>query len=344
MKYGKLSIVVESAGTVKSIKADHTSANRDMVRKNHSCGDMVLVRGWHRRFPWWPAQICNEAFAPPSVMEWKEDGYLLVLFFGDNTYGWVKPINIICFNFRHIECEKYSNLKIFVDAVKECEHEISRRAALGLTCKCKNSHNFWPASVEGYLGVDVYGFLGPRGYKIYSIQQTEKSRNQFRPLAMLQFLSSSAVMHGPVNIKPHRDVGWLKDVARLLAYRKAVFSGAKDASILGSEQQPLDLDVIEDLDQQEKVPSPAVDDEQVVIDSHPRKMSKAGVLELREAAIQRNNLAANVEEVAIGSHPRKMTKSQILELRAAAIECSKLATSSSSSSSASEDEATNNSI
>ncbi|KAM7252679.1 hypothetical protein ACFE04_008188 [Oxalis oulophora] len=239
MKYAKLSFVVESAGTVKSIKADHTSANRDM--------------------------ICNEAFAPPSVMERKED---------------------------------------------ECEHEISRRAALGLTCKCKNSHSFWPASVEGYLGVDVYGFLGPRGYKIYSIQQTEKSRNQFRPLAMLQFLSSSAVMHGPVYTKAHRDVDWLKDVATVLAYRKAVFSGAKDTSILGSEQQPIDLDVIEDLDQQEKVPSPwkfelkvglwsvirviiAVGDEQVVIDSHPCKMSRARVsfgAARSSNPIQRNNL------------------------------------------------------
>ncbi|KAG0451892.1 hypothetical protein HPP92_011020 [Vanilla planifolia] len=58
-------------------------------------GDMVW--GKVKSHPWWPGHIFNEAFASPSVRRTKREGHVLVAFFGDSSYGWFDPAELIPF-------------------------------------------------------------------------------------------------------------------------------------------------------------------------------------------------------------------------------------------------------
>ncbi|KAF5736972.1 hypothetical protein HS088_TW14G01127 [Tripterygium wilfordii] len=177
-------------------------------------GDMVWAKV--DPYPWWPGQIFNEALADPCVHNEKIEGYVLVAFFGDDSYGWFNPMKLVPFDCHYVKKSKQSNDPSFVNAVEEAENETRRRVALGLQCRCRNS-NFRPRVFEGFLAVDVVGYE-PGG--VYSIKQTKTARDEFRPLEILSFVQQLALMRRSVL---HRSVDQIKIVARVLAYRKAVF-------------------------------------------------------------------------------------------------------------------------
>lgn len=77
----------------------------------HEVGDMV----WGRveSHPWWPGQIFDEAFACPSVCNTKKKCHVLVAFYGDNSYGWFEPGELIPFDPHFTEKSKQINTRIF---------------------------------------------------------------------------------------------------------------------------------------------------------------------------------------------------------------------------------------
>ncbi|XP_074560116.1 PWWP domain-containing protein 1-like [Curcuma longa] len=177
-------------------------------------GDMVW--GKVKSHPWWPGQIFSEAFALSSVRRTKRDRHLLVAFFGDNSYGWFDPAELIAFDPHYEEKSKQTTLQPFVNAVEEATDERSRREALALTCYCRNKFNFRPARVLGYFHVDVPGFE-PGG--IYSSKQIEEARNKFVPDQVLSYVKQMAVC--PLADGPAIDL--VKKMEMLVAYRRAVF-------------------------------------------------------------------------------------------------------------------------
>ncbi|TKY52241.1 DNA mismatch repair protein Msh6 [Spatholobus suberectus] len=56
-------------------------------------GDMVW--GKVKSHPWWPGHVYNEAFASAAVRRTKREGHVLVAFFGDSSYGWFEPSELI---------------------------------------------------------------------------------------------------------------------------------------------------------------------------------------------------------------------------------------------------------
>jgi DNA (cytosine-5)-methyltransferase 3A len=92
------------------------------------CGGKV------RLYPWWPGQIFDEAFAVPSVVKTKKERHVLVAFFGDSSYGWFNPKNLIPFDPHYAEKSTKTNEQAFLSAVEDAENEACRRAALGLAC------------------------------------------------------------------------------------------------------------------------------------------------------------------------------------------------------------------
>ncbi|KAG5555018.1 hypothetical protein RHGRI_012532 [Rhododendron griersonianum] len=181
----------------------------------HELGDMV----WGRveSHPWWPGQIFDEAFACPSVCNTKKKGHVLVAFYGDNSYGWFEPGELIPFDPHFTEKSKQINTQGFLTAVGEAKDEVNKRAALGLTCFCQNPNNFRTTHVQGFLEVDVSGF---ENGCVYPVKQIERARDGFQPIKSLSFLQKLALMP---RSGMQRNVGWMKNVARLLAYRRAVF-------------------------------------------------------------------------------------------------------------------------
>ncbi|XP_014518654.1 uncharacterized protein LOC106775919 [Vigna radiata var. radiata] len=178
-------------------------------------GDMVW--GKVKSHPWWPGQIYNEVFASPSVRRMKREGHVLVAFFGDSSYGWFEPAELIPFDANFAEKSQQTNARTFLRAVEEAVDEACRRRGLGLACRCRKTDNFRPTNVEGYFCVDVEDYE-PGG--LYSDSQIAKARDSFNPSETLAFVKQLAIAPhdgGPGNI------GFTNNKATLSAYRKAVF-------------------------------------------------------------------------------------------------------------------------
>ncbi|XP_042505465.1 uncharacterized protein LOC122082029 [Macadamia integrifolia] len=185
------------------------------LRYGFKIGDMVW--GKVKSHPWWPGHIFSVAFASPSVRWTKREGHVLVAFFGDSSYGWFDPAELIPFDPHYAEKSRQTNSRNFLKAVEEAVDEACRRRALALACYCRNPFNFRPANVQGYFSVDVGGYE-PGG--VYSVKQIEMARDSFHPDEMLSFVLRMALT--PRNDE-QKGIDWIKDKALVLAYRKAVF-------------------------------------------------------------------------------------------------------------------------
>ncbi|KAK4427653.1 hypothetical protein Salat_1534300 [Sesamum alatum] len=209
----------------KSILSDYDSilsafdefaakVKRETVGHGYKIGDMVW--GKVNSHPWWPGHIYNEALASPSVRTTKHEGHALVAFFGDSSYGWFNPAELIPFEENFEEKSKQTTSKPFLEAVEEAVDELSRRRSLGLACRCRNAFNFSPSSVDGYFVVDV----GDNEPGIYGWSQINGARDSFRPREMLSFVQRLAL--NPMNDQ-HSTIDFIKNKATVLACRKALF-------------------------------------------------------------------------------------------------------------------------
>ncbi|KAG0471769.1 hypothetical protein HPP92_016315 [Vanilla planifolia] len=178
-------------------------------------GDMVW--GKVKSHPWWPGHIFNEAFASSSVRGTKTAGHVLVAFFGDSSYGWFDPAELIPFEPHFPEKSGQTTSCNFVRAVEEAVDEVSRRGTLAMACCCRNVCNFRPASVTGYFAVDV---VGCEPVVVYSSTQIKEARNRFAPRRLLSFVQQLAL--SPHSSKEH-SIDWIQSIAMLTAYRKVVF-------------------------------------------------------------------------------------------------------------------------
>ncbi|XP_059648505.1 PWWP domain-containing protein 1-like [Cornus florida] len=186
-----------------------------LLRYGYEIGDMVW--GKVKSHPWWPGHIYNEAFACSSVRRTKRAGHLLVAFFGDSSYGWFDPAEVIPFDPNFGEKSRQLNSKNFVKAVEEAVDEASRRCGLGLACRCRSKYNFWPTSIQGYFSVDVVDY---EPGAVYSANQIKKARNSFQPRHILAFIKHLALM--PTVDQP-LSIDYIKNKATVISYRKAVF-------------------------------------------------------------------------------------------------------------------------
>ncbi|KAH7574688.1 hypothetical protein JRO89_XS03G0331100 [Xanthoceras sorbifolium] len=178
-------------------------------------GDMVW--GKVKSHPWWPGHIFNESFASNPVRHSRTDGHVLVAFFGDSSYGWFDPAELIPFDPHFVEKSQQTNSRNFVKAVEEAMDEACRRRGLGLACKCRNPYNFRTTNVQGYFVVDVPDFE-PGG--IYSANQIKKARDGFLPVESLSFVKQLAA--APKGSE-QKSIDFIKNKATVLAFRKAVF-------------------------------------------------------------------------------------------------------------------------
>ncbi|XP_058083168.1 PWWP domain-containing protein 1-like [Magnolia sinica] len=209
-------------------------------------GDMVW--GKVKSHPWWPGHIFNEAFASSSVRRSKREGHVLVAFFGDSSYGWFDPAELIPFEPHYGEKSRQTNSRNFMKAVEEAVDEGKRRRALGLACRCRNPFNFRPAGVEGYFSVDVEEY--DPGV-VYSAKQIKKARDNFQPAEALSFVQRLALT--PRDREEHLSIDWIHSVATVLAYRKAVFEEFDETYAQAFGMQPVrptrnSLEALEQLD------------------------------------------------------------------------------------------------
>uniref|UniRef100_A0A7N0SV17 PWWP domain-containing protein n=1 Tax=Kalanchoe fedtschenkoi TaxID=63787 RepID=A0A7N0SV17_KALFE len=183
-------------------------------------GDMVW--GKVKSHPWWPGHIFNEAFATTSVRRTRREGHILVAFYGDSSYGWFDPAELVPFDAHFAEKSRQTTVKSFVKAVEEAVDEVCRRSCVGLSCRCRNPQNFRPANVEGYFAVD----LGDYDYvAVYPQTLIDHSRDGFRPLETVRFMSQLA--RRPLD-SDQKSLDLSKNKAVAMALRKALFEEFDD--------------------------------------------------------------------------------------------------------------------
>lgn len=178
-------------------------------------GDMVW--GKVKSHPWWPGHIFSEAFATPSVRRSKREGHILVAFYGDSSYGWFDPDELVHFEPTYAEKSMQTNVKNFIKAVEEGVDEVNRRSALGLVCYCRKTYRLRAVSINGFFAVD---FSDLERNCTYSASQIKKARESFKPKETRGYVSKLALKP---RRKVHEDLNLVKKKATALAYRKAVF-------------------------------------------------------------------------------------------------------------------------
>ncbi|KAG7021097.1 hypothetical protein SDJN02_17785, partial [Cucurbita argyrosperma subsp. argyrosperma] len=178
-------------------------------------GDMVW--GKVKSHPWWPGHIFSDSLASPSVRRTRRDGYVLVAFFGDSSYGWFDPAELIPFEPNYYEKSRQTTSRTFLKAVEEAVDEASRRRGLGLACKCRNRYNFRQTNVPGYFAVDVPDFeVGG----VYSWNQIRRARDSFKPSETLSFIKQLALTPRGGD---HRSINFVNNKATVFGYRRAVY-------------------------------------------------------------------------------------------------------------------------
>ncbi|KAH6829227.1 hypothetical protein C2S53_015681 [Perilla frutescens var. hirtella] len=97
-------------------------------------GDFVW--GKIKSHPWWPGQVYDPNDASEFAMKHKQEGRLLVAFFGDGSCSWCSPSQLIPFVDNFEEMSTDSSSKSFLNAVQRSTDEIGRLMELEMTCNC----------------------------------------------------------------------------------------------------------------------------------------------------------------------------------------------------------------
>ncbi|CAA7015844.1 unnamed protein product [Microthlaspi erraticum] len=176
-----------------------------------------LVWGKVKSHPWWPGHILNEAFVSPSVRRMRRYGHVLVAFFGDCSYRWFDPAELIPFEPNVAEKSQQVDSSPFAKAVEEAMVEAGRRSALGLTCKCRNPRNFRDTNVQGHFAVDVPGY---ELQAVYSSKQIKKARDGFSSAQTLSFVKRCALAP---RVCDTESIRFFQKKAAVCAFRWAVF-------------------------------------------------------------------------------------------------------------------------
>ncbi|KAL2941000.1 putative oxidoreductase GLYR1 [Bienertia sinuspersici] len=228
---GSMQASMSKDGNANKVEDDSNAGSLKVMGSRFEMGDMVW--GKVKSHPWWPGHLFNEAFATSSVRRTRRHGYILVAFFGDSSYGWFDPTELVPYDPHYAEKSQQTASRSFMRAVEESIDEASRRSALGLSCCCRNPTNFRPVNVPGYAAVDVVDY---EPGAIYSLNQIRKARESFHPFDTLSYIKQLAIapMSGDT-----KNLDFVKKKATTLAYRRAIFEEFDETYAQAFSQQPL---------------------------------------------------------------------------------------------------------
>ncbi|KAG6391823.1 hypothetical protein SASPL_149583 [Salvia splendens] len=97
-------------------------------------GDFVWAK--IKSHPWWPGQVYDPEDASEFAMARKQEGRLLVAFFGDGSCSWCSLSQLVPFVDKFSQMSKDSSSKSFLYAVQTATDEVGRLMELEMMCKC----------------------------------------------------------------------------------------------------------------------------------------------------------------------------------------------------------------
>ncbi|XP_062179644.1 PWWP domain-containing protein 1-like isoform X2 [Phragmites australis] len=186
-------------------------------------GDMVW--GKVKSHPWWPGHIYSITLTDEEeIHRGHSDGLILVAFFGDSSYGWFDPHELVPFedHFAEKAAQGGSTRSSFAAAVAEAVDEVARRGALALLCPCRNPDAFRPHPSDArFLLVDVPGFDSDADYHP---DQISSVRERFVPRKALDYLLEAAVTQRDAAEAAARTVLGIEMAGLFAACRRARFA------------------------------------------------------------------------------------------------------------------------
>ncbi|KAG2624628.1 hypothetical protein PVAP13_3KG149727 [Panicum virgatum] len=190
-------------------------------------GDMVW--GKVKSHPWWPGHIYSVDLTDDAeVHSGRRDGLVLVAFFGDSSYGWFDPQELVPFedHFAEKAAQGGTSRSSFAAAVAEAVDEVARRSALALLCPCREPDAFRPHPSDGrFFLVDVPGFDTDADYHPDQIQA---ARDRFVPRGAMDYLLDAAVTQRNAAEVAARTVPGMEMAGLFMAYRRTVFAPRDD--------------------------------------------------------------------------------------------------------------------
>ena len=147
-------------------------------------GDLVWAKV--KSHPWWPGQIFNASDASAIAKKTQKSGRLLVAFFGDGTFGWLKDSQLIAFKPNFEQKVKQTNMKSFSRAVAAALDEVCRRSELGLN---HSRYNVLLYSKNTFLHANA-GIQN--SVKIEHHPDISMSRVMFSTKTVLEFIKTAA--------------------------------------------------------------------------------------------------------------------------------------------------------
>lgn len=208
---------------------DDSREDTRRVKHVYTVGDFVW--GKIKSHPWWPGRVYDASGASDFAMKYNQTGRLLVAYFGDGSFSWCPPSQLVPFVDNFEQMSKQSTSKSFLYAVEKALDEISVLVEFDMTCPCISEESraglSWPLAVNAGI---KKGVLVPVGETVSLLL------SQYEAAEILKGLKHLAQTHSNSNILEFAVLkSWL-----------SVFYRAKCGRRLALYCEPLQVEGLED--------------------------------------------------------------------------------------------------
>ncbi|XP_051114944.1 PWWP domain-containing protein 3-like isoform X2 [Andrographis paniculata] len=205
--------------------------DQDQEDNQFCVGDLVWAK--IRSHPWWPGQVYDPEDASEFSLKSKQKGRLLVAFFGDGSWSWCLPSQLVPFVENFAGMSRKSNSRGFLNAVQSAIDEVGRLVESEMSCKCvaKEKKDGLARPMVENAGVKA-GVLVP---EVASNRLTIPKYESKEIHGKVRQFARTVVVGNPV------DLAVLKSCLSTFYYLKGGYQ-------LTSYQEPLSVEGLEDLD------------------------------------------------------------------------------------------------
>ncbi|KAJ8566980.1 hypothetical protein K7X08_019188 [Anisodus acutangulus] len=120
----------------------------------YKVGDFVW--GKIKSHPWWPGRVYDSSCATYKATKYNQTGGLLVAYFGDYSYSWCPPSQLVPFVDNFEQMSKQSTSKSFLKAVEKAVDEFSLLVEFDMSISEESRAGLsWPLAVNAGIKKDV---------------------------------------------------------------------------------------------------------------------------------------------------------------------------------------------
>ncbi|XP_009618686.1 PWWP domain-containing protein 6 [Nicotiana tomentosiformis] len=172
---------------------DNSGEDARSVKHVYTVGDFVW--GKIKSHPWWPGRIYDASCASDFALKFSQTGRLLVAYFGDGSFSWCPPAQLVPFVDNFEKMSKQSASKSFLYAVEKALDEISVLVEFGMTCQCISEESrcglSWPLAVNAGI---------KKGVRLPEGETVRLLLSQYEPAGILKVLKHYARTNSNSNI------------------------------------------------------------------------------------------------------------------------------------------------